>query len=277
MNGGINIGEVVSAGAVPEILRNALDDIGYKCRCGAALEFDRLMQEIRCSSERCSELVTGEVCRALEFIGYTYEEVADKLEGNSDNIKKLLDFAREIVKNNDIKVGCDVLLEEKLTADDTCTKLCRRMNSKKLEKYFNFNELLRMTGIRILCNSSYDLLRGYRSIDEFYTCIDNSGFINVVRRLKLDKSVTTADEILKLLKICRGSMVKIYQRLNVNIPRTSSKTVSGIHGNNEMIGCALGEDTDVIGGISGNKLINILIEDINNRRKKKGLDSIKLS
>ena len=41
------------------------------------------------------------------------------------------------------------------------------MNSKKLEKYFNFNELLRMTGIRILCNSSYDLLRGYRSIDEF--------------------------------------------------------------------------------------------------------------
>ena len=101
---GIDMVTVINSKAVPSMLAQAIIDIDGVCSCGAPLEFNSSLSEVRCSSLDCRSKKIAEAKRALLFLGVTEEELVS-IESEID---------REITDNS--KCGCEILLSSEASS-----------------------------------------------------------------------------------------------------------------------------------------------------------------
>ena len=254
---GIEMEEAVKIGAIPKMLLDAIFDVDASCECGAPLEFDETMRILRCSDEHCKCSLLGEAKRGLRFLGVT----EDELEGLTPALNRL-------VEGEEITAGCMIL-----TARD---EEVEAVIEKYLDDDLRLDEILAVTGVKVLTHASKSIMRGFRSVGEMYTDIDRNGLISIIRRLSIEDKVELAYVIKEELERVRVPITEIERRLNVIVRKDSSLHLAG---NNfsayDYIGVATDENAEVLGGHSNSELYNKLVESVSNQRVKKGLSAIK--
>ena len=253
---GIDIVTAIRANAVPEYIANAIVDVGVECKCGAVLEFDPCIRRIRCSAERCQCKVNAEAERALMALGISAEEI--------DAVKDIID--RELTGKD---AGCWILSSE----NEEIERLVSR--GKNIE----FNKILSVSGVKVLGDSSECIIEGYRSLVEFSTNLKKYGAIELARRLKLDKEISIAATIYEELIRVIPALIAAEHNLTVTVKRSEKvKQLGGGAATDNTIYTALQADADNISSefIVSNASANELVEKINEDRKIKGKDILRL-
>lgn len=253
---GVSIVDAIKKNAVPEYLSNAIIEAGASCECGEMLEFDASMRRIRCSSEQCKCKIYAEAELALRNLGIDEESIAD-----------VRDEIREELREKD--AGCWILSSE----NEEIVKLVNKGES------IEFNKILRLTGNKVLGDSSESLVEGYRSLEDFYDDLTKYGVVEIARRLRLDKEISIANVLYSELMRVVKPLMEAESRLTVVVKRIDKvKQAGGGSTDSDKIYTAIQDDTD---SISSNFLMNNssageLVEKINENRKLKGKDILRL-
>lgn len=251
---GVDLLELANKKAIPEMLMKAFVEINAQCKCGAPLEVNAEMTYIRCSNPMCKYKRIAEAKRALEYIGAEEEEVAnicERIEDSTDNFK----------------CGCEVLI----ASDEYINTIVE----KYLNRDFELTDILKITGIKLLGDSSKSIMRGYRSIKDMYADVDKNNVVAIARRLNMEKSAIVAIQIKEDLERCKETLLVLEDRLNVIVRRDSStKRAGGISDNSDSIGVATDENADIVGVHTNNALYNKLADEVSKKKIRRGLSAL---
>lgn len=251
---GVDLLDISDNKAVPAMLRAAIGEVGATCKCGEVLEFNAEMTQIRCSDPMCKYKKIAEMKRALLYIGASEEEISNICESVNDTI-------------NNFRCGCEILI-----ADDSSIKA---IINKYIDKDFELIDILNITGIRILSDSSRSLMRGYRSIKDMYADVEKNSVVAIARRLNMEKSAIVAIQIKEDLDRCRETMLKLEDQLNVIVRKDSStRRAGGILDNSDSIGVATDENADIVGVHTNNTLYNKLADEVSKKKIRRGLSAL---
>ena len=137
------------------------------------------------------------------------------------------------------------------------------------------SEILGLTGIKLLSQSSESIMVGYRSVSELYDDIEKNDMVTLVRKLHLEKGIIIANVIKDDIERCRNVLIEVERNLNVRVVASKAKKIAGKNtSNGDLIGVATDESADVIGEYTNNKLLGTVVEAVNEKRARKGLSAL---